>query len=464
MITKLKTSTPTERVEAYIRDWHQCWLKHGGENGLGISESAESLLSAMDEWSKSLKQSAGVHWAKGCVDPSASGFGTPPEHDPTAEKVRRTSVNGPRATVETVRTGGYSPRFSEYELRLERGNWRILKVIPFFHEEGEPLLNAVELRKLLCGPRLRVALPLPKSGDEPNCELLFKSGHRFKGSLMSEEGAVSVRKVGKLSLPSGSIVVRDFGDSPDEARPLSLRVPPSDYEVEVACLDRTIAAVRVVFAKSKGKRFSYRRAVELDRTSSVIGVDAGNVSICDARAFFSRTKRQHERDYEAWCNTSLGLGREANGTVLLKLGDSKARNAVVVHSGHGDGGYPAYWVFDSTKKLVGLVVDFLVAAEFQSRTLKLPWPAGATGEIYRENRKSGLRVRVDRASAPGVVVSGGSVDEIRWLDRGGTVVGTNKECGSWSSGDEHGWYVDLNKLDRFAAKMEIVLYAGYRNI
>lgn len=455
--------TPTERVEAYIRDWHQCWLKHGGEGGLDVRASAEFLLSAMEEWARALKKTAGVHWARGCADPSASGFGTPPEHDPTAEKVRRTTVNGAKATVETVRTKGYSPRFSEYELQLERDEWKILKVARFFDEEGEPVLQGVELERLLRRPKLRATLPPLESGDEPNCELLFKSGHRFKGSLMSEEEAVRVRKVDKLSLPNGSMVVRDFGYPPDEARPLSLRVPPGDYEVEVACLNRCIAAVRVVFAKTGRRPFGYRRAVELGSDSSSIGVDAGNVSICDARAFLSRTKRQHERDYEAWCETSLGSGRRARGAVFLKLGDAKTHNAVVVHSGHGDGGYPAYWVFDSTKKLIALVVDFLVAAEFLSRTLKVPWPAGATGEIFSEKKSGGVRVRVDRANAPGVVVSGGSVNELRWVDRSGTLVGTNREGGSWSSGDEHGWHVDLNKLDQLAAEMEIVLYTGYRN-
>jgi hypothetical protein len=457
------TMTPSERVESYIRDWHECWLRHGGDRWLDWRAGAEVLHSAMECWATDLRKSAGFHWVNGSEDPSASGFGTPPEHDPADEMVRRVFATGSKTVVETVRSENHSPRFREYVLKREHGEWKISKVLSFFGEEGKPVLKDAALEKLLRRPRLRVALPAPERGDTPNCELLFKAGHRFKGSLMSEAEAVRVKSVGKLSLPSGCIVVRDFGYPPDEAKPLSLRVPPGDYAVEVACLSRCIAAVRVVFAKNGRGPFEYRQAVTLGSRCSRVGVDGGNVSISDARAFLSRTKRQHERDYEAWCETSLRRGAKENGAVRLHLGETKFHNAVVVDSGHGDGGYPAFWMFDSSKKLIALVVDFLVAAQFQSQTIRIPWPAGASGEIFNEPKRNGLRVRIDRTNTPSVVASRACVEEIRWVNRDGALVGTNREGGSWSSGNENGWYVDLNKLDHLATEVEIVLYAGFRN-
>ncbi len=96
---------------------------------------------------------------------------------------------------------------------------------------------------------------------------------------------------------------------------------------------------------------------------------------------------------------------------LLKLADSEGFNIVVVGSGHGDGGYPAFWVFGAQDRLISLVVDFQVAAEYLTRRLRIPWKPGVMGIIHDETKSKGPRVRIDREKA--VAIQGGNVQSIR---------------------------------------------------
>ncbi|NBV21234.1 MAG: DUF4241 domain-containing protein [Proteobacteria bacterium] len=454
--------TPSARVEAYIRAWHRSWRANGGDKKVSPRNAAESLVDVFEKWSSAVQKIGELHWASNCKDNSAASFGTPAEHDPSAEKVRLATISGNSAVVETVISRTYACEYNEYKLKLQKGEWRIASVVKFFDDEKEAAFDPAELEALLKKPTLRAVPPPPEAGDEPNCAVLFKPGQIVKGTLMREPQPVTVRKIGKLSVSSGTIVIRDFSYRPEDARPLSLRVPPGEYDVETCELDHTVAAVRVVFYRKRTGRFTYRRAVTVDGDGSTIGVDCGNVALCDARAYMSRGKRDHERDYEAWSRGYLESGDHLGGT-FMKLGGSAAPNAVIVSSGHGDGSYPAFWVFDTKERLVALVVDFLVAAEFLTRTIRIPWKPRVSGLILDETQQGGLSVQVNRTGSVGVVVRGGNVNEIRWLDSAGMTVGSIAEVGSWNSGEEWGWGVDLAKLDKRAAEMELVIHTGFRN-
>ncbi len=446
--------TPAEkRVEAYIRDWHQRWVECGGEEVCGTVSS-----SVMERWKAAIDGLAKEHWTDEIRPDLGYGFGRPPEHDPANEKIRRAKVEGDEAVVETKVSEFHSSHYFEYRLKHQPESWRISSMTRFYQDEHVPSFAPEELNHLLEQPISDAPLLPPDDGDEPNCDVLFKEGHIIGGTLMRKPDAVRVRKVGRLSLPSGTIVVRDFGDLPEDARPLSLRVPAGEYDVEVCLLDRHVAASRILFNDSKAEPFSFWRAVTVDGDDSIIGVDGGNVAICDARAFMQRSKREHTRDYEAFCQRGLSSSGNEPPVSFMKLSRSEKFTAVISQSGHGDGGYPAFWVFDSQKRLVALVVDFLVAAEFLHRSVRLPWVPGQSGVIFQE---PGVCVSVDPSQ--GIQVVGGRLSDIRWLDSAGQIVTSIQQMGSSHSGDEYWYYTDFSGPEAEATELEMQFDTGYRN-
>lgn len=448
--------TPEQRVQAYIHDWHQCWQAQG--EGKSPTPAMMRNIQFLMRWEEAMSKLDATHWVDG--ESGTSSFSIPPEHDPEVERIVTIDVNGPLAKIETRRNANSFPLFTEYTLVQEGGSWKISSKLDFHDDENASPFTASEIDAWLAKATSDATLPDPAPGDSPNCDLLFKAGQLFKGSLMPSAAPVEVRPVGKISIPSGVIVARDFSYSPEDARPLSLKVTPGDYDVEVAILDETIAAVRILFQSAAQGPFVFRRAVTVDQDDSVIGVDAGNVSIADAKAFMSRTKRQHGRDYDDWARSTMNKAKRDDAS-LLKLGGSASANAVVVGSGHGDGGYPAFWVLNTQGQPVALVVDFWVAAEFLTRKVRIPWAKGMSGVVLDETRQGGPRIRVD--ANDGIASSGVSVKGIRWLSKEGTVVGDNSSVGSWSSDKEHGWHVDLTKFADRAVEMEVEYYTGYRN-
>ena len=417
-----------------------------------------SFMTTMEKWEKSVQSLAGKHWLTPDADQSASHFGYPPDHDAAAEKVVKHEVRGDTAVVETELIQQGSPTFYEYQLKLDNGDWRIASMMRFYDREEKQAFDEAETRSLLEKASFAADLSPPEKGDEPNCEVLFEDVRVVKGTLMEKEGKIRVLKVGKLSLPSGTIIARDFGYSPEEARPLSLKVQPGEYEVEACVLERRVAAMRVLFASSDQKPFVYRQAVTVDGGSSIIGVDAGNVAICDGQAYMSRTRRNHEREYQEWVEKTLARAPGSPDLTFLKLGDLPQNTAVVSGSGYGDGGYPAYWVFDAKNKLLAFVIDFQIAAEKLYRVVKVPWKSGLSGIVHKEPE---CAIEVERAT--GVVVRGSNVSEARWLDAAGGVVATSHQFASSHSHDEQTFSVDFERLDRDAVTLEIKIYTGFRN-
>ena len=460
---------PKARVLSYVYDWHAAWKR------VGISKDASQMgmqkliqSGGLDEWENTIKDLDALHWAEGRHDEADVGPGWPPEHDPDHETVRTESIEGDKATVETVHTFGSQTTYHEYQLTRKGGqgtDWRIVSKIRFFDKEDDVAFTAAERDAILAKVRRDAKLPPHEPGDEPNCEILFKDGHTIQGTLMSKPETIRVKNVGKLALPSGAIMVRDFRYSPDDALPLSLGVPPGSYDVEICQLhdDGSIGAVRVVFDSENKGPFVYRSAVTTteEKDYGTVGVDAGNVSICDARDYISRTLRAHERDCQSWLDICLNRVTKIDDVTFLKLHQSAEPNAVIVSSGHGDGGYPVYWVFDQQQNLVSLVVDFQVAAEHLFETIVIPWRAGLAGIVHSTPGEKGYKVQVDRQQ--GVSVSGREVDSCRWLDMDNKVVQESGSLGAWDGGSERGWSVDFGLLDGRATQLELKFYTGYRN-
>ena len=451
-------TTPQQRVLSYVQDWHQCWRDCGGSNAMSASMMSSSFIEKIGKWEKSIQDLASRHWSIPNADQSASSFGYPPDHDPQAEKIVKHRMHGDTAVVETELTQQGHPTFYEYRLKLDKGIWRITSMVRFFDDEEKRAFGEADMQSLLEKASFAPELTPPEKGDEPNCEVLFEDGKVVKGTLMQKAEPIHVFSAGKLSLPSGLIIARDFGYSPEDALPLSLKVKPGEYEVEACLLEGRVAAIRLVFASSEHKPLVYRQAMTVDGKSSIIGVDAGNVAICDAQAYMKRTCRGHDRDYESWLAKLKNRVPGAPDVTFLQLDDSDENNAVVSGSGYGDGGYPAYWVFDAKDKLIAFVIDFQIAAEQLYRAVKMPWKPELSGIVHDE---PGLVVEIDRGH--GVVLRGSDVSEARWLDAAGGVVALSHQFASSYSSDERTYSVDFSKLDQGAVTLEVQIYTGFRN-
>lgn len=426
---------------------------------MSAASMSSGLMETLTKWERSVEGLSNRHWASGSGDQSASHFSNPPDHDPQVERIKRHQIHGETAIIETESRQASFPTFFEYHLKVVDGGWRITSMTSFFDDENEPAFSEGDMNSLFKKVSSSPDLPPHEKGDEPNCEVLFDAGRVVKGTLMQQPDSIRIHRPGKLSLPSGMIIVRDFGYSPEDALPLSLKVPPGDYEIEACLLDGRVAAIRVLFSSSKEPPLTYRQAVTVEDGSSVIGVDAGNVAICDAGVFMRRTKRNHERDYQAWVEKTNNRTGGTEDVTLLSLAGSTTNTALVSGSGYGDGGYPSYWVFDGQNNLVALVVDFQVAAEQLYRTVRLPWKAGVSGVIHEE---PGLVVEVDRDS--GLNLKGENVSEARWMDdKEGLVANSHQFQSSYSSNEERTYYLDFAKLDGKAVTLEIQIYTGFRN-
>ena len=460
--------TPKERVQAYIRDWHEAWK----ECGSGQVPSGD--FEFFERWRKALHAKVGHHVivAERVVD-GLSSYGTPPEHDPAVETVRKETEHATTVRIETVVTD-FGGNYFEYELLIEQGEWRINKVTKFFHDEGEMAFSSSALEQLLAASSLDADLPALPPGDSPNCDLLFHDGvtlsvedwwNSWPGSLSTiKTYQITVKKVGILSLPSGKIVVRDFGYWLEDARPLARSVHPGDYPVEICEADGTCAAVRIVFHPNAKGPFTFHPALDVDdsdRGRGTIGVDGGRAAICDAEAFLRRTKREHERDGIELIS-KLSEQTYPN-SVFLNLCGSIKPNAVDFRSGHGDGSYPCYWVVDTAGQTIALVLDFLVVAQFLKRTMKKPWSRELSGVIFEHSTAESkmVTVSVDRVSESISVM--GDLELIRWLDQEGKWIADTNGLGYSSSGDERRWRISFSQLDAAAAWFEVVSRAGYRN-
>lgn len=408
---------------------------------------------------QAIKQYIMPHWTSHSHDDLSPTVGFPPDHDPANEKVRSVKVSGDSAWVETTHSGEESPKYNEYHLIREEGTWRIESEKLFYTDENKVAIAPDALKSWMSKAIPKADLPPVNKGDEPNCEILFQQGRLMKGSLMSKPDTIRVLEVGEVNFPSGVIVVRDPSYSQVDALPLSFAVKPGAYRVEVSLLERRNAAVRVVFDPGNQGPFHYRKAVDTSG-DNMVGVDAGTVMIADALAFMSGTIREHERDVDSCFQSILKRQPSELDATLLSLAKSRTFNAVAVGSGMGDGGYPAFWVFDSQDRLVSLVVDFQVAAEFLTRSIRIPWKRGMKGVIYDDTKSNGPRVSTDGKSE--IIIAGSDVRSVQWIDAHGIRI-PGEAPPSWNDGNKQGYSADIAKLDHMVSALEIVICTGFRN-
>jgi hypothetical protein len=339
----MKFAKPEERVNAFVSSWFKAWSEAKERMGKDVDfDLWRSLILPVDE----------QHFASGCTSDSAGSFGTPAAHEPSVESVSNIDVNGDRALVETTLDRQHFKNWYEYDLVNVDGDWRLQKIYLHFKGADERIVKDSERSKVLSVARHDAPFaPLPKD-VEPNGDRLFTPGREIErhGSSTTTE----LEHVGELDLASGMLAVRDFGYDVYDLPIIKRRVKPGKYPVEILRAWGRVAAVRVKF--SSQPVVSWHPANDAN-DHHVIGVDAGNVAILDAAAFASMQARKRERLFTSVVSAPGGM-KPATFVTLAKGND-----CVVVESGWGDGGYPAYFGVDAKGQPAIFFVDFMMLGE-----------------------------------------------------------------------------------------------------
>jgi hypothetical protein len=450
--------SPEDRVAAYIADWYKCWQANVDSFNLSFGGPADSSA-AFDQWHRGLREVEERHWIAGAHGNGGGSFGGTADHDPEVETIIRSEIDADKAVVDTEKSGFAYPRFEEYLLeKTPAGDWRIASVIGFYDPDTSPPFTEAQRQALLEQTSRTASLEAIPARHSPNCAAMFEEGRLVKGSSMREPDRVVVEMVGKISIASGALIIRDLGYDPPDALPLSLRVAPGVYPVEVSRVGRRIAAVRIVFNEADGGPSIYRLASTVAEGSANVGVDAGNVALADADAYLRLTNRSHARVYDAFSKS----GRDPFWAQLSGAAHGE-HDCVVVSSGYGDGCYPAYWVLNSQEQPVAVVVDFLVMAENLTQKIRLPWTSGCDGELASaELTERGVKITVERR-ANELVACGPDLDTIHFLSPDGEAVWRGEDSTRSVGGDQTHWNLDLKAIDQRASHLEVSLHNGYRN-
>ena len=317
--------TPEQRVLAYIRDYVLAWA--------GQNEDADDLLST---WRSALEQLERQHFAHDAHHERPVSFSSPCPHDADREEIVDTQIQPDSARVVST-MGRYS--FFEWHLQPSDDSWRIVRLRSHLDHPDDFVVRDKALA------RLDEVLDLPlREPDEPPSPWLF--------ALEVETSAPqTVEPMGRLQLPSGIILVQDFGYGDYAFLPLAHRVHPGAYPVEISRIGQTNAGVRVCF-QSPDTVVEWRAAHALGG-DWVTGVDAGNVAIADASAYSRLTVGKKADVYDA---AVVHASRPAASLVSLSTDD----DGFICDSGYGDGGYPRYWGVDATGTPAVLLIDFRV--------------------------------------------------------------------------------------------------------
>jgi hypothetical protein len=312
-----------DRVEAFIEDYHRAWERAGKPD------------SSFAAWDAELDRLAATHLVdEGGFALDEGGLSLPANHDPGHEAVESVAMEDGAAVVRThtdVNAGSYYT----YRVVRVRDEWRIAHTTLTFDPPTAPLMASAAHAELL--GRVATSTSLQGSPREARQDLATLFAPPF-----------TVTELTPITT-SGVMAVHDFGWLGYDLAPLAQRVPAGRYAVEVAHRrDGTNVALRVQLSDDPTTRW-----VEADRVGSgnVVPVDAGNVVVLD---FSTAPTCRNE-----WLEQLYADHLTATDGDVFSIAGGPA-DAVMVQSGYGDGGYPAYWGVADDGTITQLVVDFLV--------------------------------------------------------------------------------------------------------
>jgi hypothetical protein len=211
-------------------------------------------------------------------------------------------------------------------------------------EGSPPVMDAATREAWLAGTSLDAPLsPLAE-------EMVPNGDHAFtEGPIAGTPLTLSVERVGKLSLRSGVLAVADPTSIPGLIAPLRRRVAPTEAPVEVSIdSNGVVVAVRVVFEPSR-RASAFREATDT-RGGFGLGVDSATAAVFDADSFSRLSEWQRQQ------LATDGFGDAERGALRALCAPN---DCFVVHSGDGDGSYPAYWGVDAEGEIVFLQIDFV---------------------------------------------------------------------------------------------------------
>ncbi len=193
-----------------------------------------------------------------------------------------------------------------------------------------------------------------------------------QGETRAETVAFKVVEVGLLKLPSGQVCAADPFIALSNAKPFKQATPIGAFPVRLAVANFPSGGLRVAFARVDFKLAPVVRwsmaVIEGQDTATLkpneifgYGVDAGTGSFFDPLAGreAARLLDANEDAWEAWQTEGEANGPKMIGphSFLLDL-PLGAANAVMFHSGWGDGFYASWFGYDTNGDVVALVTDF----------------------------------------------------------------------------------------------------------
>jgi hypothetical protein len=422
----------------------------------------------MDRAKEALKEPSARHCTPpGLLTDEFSGVPVPPK-DPSDRSIVSVQIRSDsNAVVETQLKGQSPPTYQVFSLRKVDEQWRIARIELFStpanqRVDGDPDLDELAKRQ----PALDAAQDFPEG-----LERLFEGPARLK----SRDGMceTEIVQAGKFNVWSGFIAGGDPSDWRWGAAVFEVKLAPGAYPVELVVEKElgVIGAARIIFnrrTKPATRVYARRRdnqtipkAENYYENSYVIAIDGGVLGLADARDVSALTVRQREEFYNRMVEQTER--DRAKGHWFVKL--SGDRMALTIHTGHGDGGYPAYWLLDKEGRPVSLLFDFVDLGEPIYETLQvtlnnqlldgeLSAPELAARHVsVAFTKENGLRI-LDITTEHAVSAA--------LFDRTGKVIANSESAGSRQFGKTKGYYLPKTLPERFSGRLEIQLYRGHR--
>ncbi len=194
----------------------------------------------------------------------------------------------------------------------------------------------------------------------------------FEGETRVERVPFRLVQAGGLKLPSGQVCATDPFIALADAKPFTQAVPAGTFPVRLAVADFPSGGTRVAFARvdfSEARVVRWAMAVVAGQDIATLkadeifgyGVDAGTGSFFDPVAGRAAAEllKADEDAWETWQTDGETNGPKVIGPYSflldLPLGDA---NAIMFHSGWGDGFYASWFGYDASGNVAALVTDF----------------------------------------------------------------------------------------------------------
>lgn len=193
----------------------------------------------------------------------------------------------------------------------------------------------------------------------------------------------SVHCLGNLILTSGAILACDPFLVDEGCRPFTQTVPSGNYPVFVSIAhfsprrDKRVACAMLRICESEAVRWS-NATIDAQNPSAIdgmygYGVDSGLGCFMDADASeaikrkltgsFAKFEEYHAFINNELLNNAIFDGFGGTDWANMQLDRNIQANTIVFGSGWGDGGYPCFWGYDASDRLVSLATDFILFRE-----------------------------------------------------------------------------------------------------